>query len=267
MPRITGPEFDTRIYVGAVSHRRIQPVAHRFSYKIFSLLINIDELPRLANSRRWFSYNRFGLISFQDRDHGPKDGTPLRPWIEEKLRDGGLTFAAGAIRLLCFPRLFGMVFNPLSIWYCYDTDEKLRAVLYEVRNTFGEWRGYLLPVTGNHGPGQTTVRQACDKAFYVSPLMEMDCKYHFTLSEPAEKLTVAIRETRQGERTLLAAQIGNAEACTDRNLRRVFWSHPLMYFKIIGAIHWEALRTFLKGAPFRLNPRGKTGDVTHPDKD
>ncbi len=258
--------FDTRLYVGAVSHRRLRPVSHRFAYKIFSILINIDEAPDLDRSLRWFTHNRLGLISFMDKDHGPKDGSPLRPWVIGKLRAGGYEFEPGSIKLLCFPRLFGFVFNPLSIWYCYDTAEKLRAVLYEVRNTFGEWRGYLLPVNRPEGSSARIVRQTCRKTFYVSPLMEMNCDYHFSLSEPGETLTVGIRETREGERILLAAQTGKSVPFTDKNIFRTFLSHPLMYFKIVAGIHWEAFRTLVKGAKFYANPQTKTGDVTYPDQ-
>lgn len=258
--------FDTRIYVGAVSHRRVKPVSYRFTYSIFSLLINIDELPDLDRSRSWFVYNRFGLMGFRDKDHGAKDGSPLRPWIEEKLRDGGYAFTPGAIRLLCFPRLFGLVFNPLSIWYCYDTEDNLRTVLYEVRNTFGEWRGYMLPVAENNAGRSTGIRQSCDKTFYVSPLLDMNCRYNFTLNDPAEKLSIGIRETQADKRTLLAVQTGKRVSFTARNIRRTLLSHPLMYFKIIAAIHWEALRVLLKGVKFHVNPRSKSGDVTYPDK-
>ncbi|MCI5046386.1 MAG: DUF1365 domain-containing protein [Aquisalinus sp.] len=258
--------FDTRLYVGAVSHRRLRPVSHRFSYRIFSSLINIDELPALDSKLKWFKYNRFGLLGFRDRDHGAKDGSPLRPWIERKLRDGGYDFKPGTIRLLCFPRLLGLVFNPLSIWYCHDTEGRLRVILYEVRNTFGEWRGYMLPVENQDQPEAANIRQACDKSFYVSPLMEMNCRYHFSLNEPAEKLRVGIRETQENQRTLLAVQTGRRVPFTDKNLLGTFLSHPLMYFKIVAAIHWEALRVLLKGVKFQVNPRGQTGDVTYPEK-
>lgn len=264
----TKPDHDSRIYVGAVSHRRLKPVSHRFTYQIFSLLIDIDELPELDRDLRWFAHNRFALLSFMDKDHGPKDGSPLRPWIEARLAEGGLDFTPGAIRVLCFPRLFGFVFNPLSIWYCHDTDGVLRAILYEVRNTFGQWRGYLLPVDEARKPGEP-VRQACDKAFYVSPLMEMDCRYHFTLTEPGEKVLIGIRETRRNgqgedERTLLAVQTGTARRISDASLLKTFLAHPLMFFKIVAAIHWEAIRTLIKGAPFRANPQTTNGDVVYP---
>ncbi len=258
--------FDTRLYVGAVSHRRLRPVSHRFNYRIFSLLINIDELPELDQASKCFSHNRFGLLGFRDKDHGAKDGSSLRPWIEQKLREGGYDFAPGAMRLLCFPRLMGLVFNPLSIWYCHDTDGRLRVILYEVRNTFGEWRGYMLPVHRENRSEGADIRQACDKSFYVSPLMEMNCRYHFSLNEPAEKLRVGIRETQENQRTLLAVQTGRRVPFTDENLIKTFLSHPLMYFKIVAAIHWEALRVLLKGVKFQVNPRGKSGDVTYPEK-
>ena len=259
----TTPDFSTCFYDGAVSHRRLAPVSNRFVYNVFSLMLDIDELPALARHSRWFGHNRLAPMSFHDKDHGAKDGSSLRPWIEEQLARGGFDFNPGRVRLLCFPRLFGFVFNPLSVWYCHDTDDRLRAILYEVRNTFGEWRGYLLPVDTDREDG-AAIRQACDKAFYVSPLMEMDCRYHFTLNEPEETLSIAIRETRAGERTLLAAQTGRALPFSATTIRLLLGTHPLMFFKIVAAIHWQAVRTLIKGAPFRTNPNGPTGDVIYP---
>jgi hypothetical protein len=255
--------FDTRIYEGAVSHRRIRPVSHRFVYRVFSFLINIDELPALDKAHRWFAFNRTGLFSFHEKDHGPKDGSPLRPWIAEQLKTAELDFPLGTVRLLCFPRIFGLVFNPLSVWYCYDTSQKLRAVLYEVRNTVGEWRGYLLPVDANRAEG-TLIRQACDKAFYVSPLMTMNCRYNFTLNEPDDQMTIAIRETEEGNRTLMAAQTGKRRTFSDKTLRNLFLRHPLMFVKVVGGIHWEAFRLMAKGLKYYANPGKKTGDVTAP---
>ena len=264
MPK-TNPRFDTRIYEGAVSHRRLHPVSHRFAYRVFSFLINLDELPDLDKEHRWFAHNRAALFSFHDKDHGPKDGTSLRPWMQQHLDEGGYDFTLGPVRLLCFPRIFGFVFNPLSIWYCYDTSQNLRVILYEVRNTMGQWRGYLLPVDEDRQPN-AMIRQACDKAFYVSPLMDMDCRYNFALNEPEAKLSIAIRETSENKRTLLAVQTGERRFFSDKALLRIFWRHPLMFFKIVAGIHWEAFRLMMKGMKYRPNPQAQTGDVISPGK-
>ncbi len=264
MPKETHTDLDSRLYVGGVSHRRIRPLSHRFSYKVFSLLINLDELPKLDAMSRLFAINKFAPMSFYDEDHGPKDGSPLKPWIAQKLNEADLYFSLGKVQLLCFPRLFGFTFNPISVWYCYDTEDNLRAVLYEVRNTFGEWRGYLLPVAKDHK--SRTVKQYCEKAFYVSPLMDMNCQYHFTLHIPDEKLLVAIRETQENQRTLLAAQTGTALPFSSASLKKVLATHPLMFVKVVWGIHYHAIRMILKGGKFFTNPSGKTGDIVSPSK-
>ncbi len=260
----TAPEINTRLYIGAVSHRRLKPVQHAFKYRVFSGLFDIDELEQLGRERRWFSHNRWGFLSIYDKDHGAKDGQPLRPWIESELKKGGFDFEAGKILLHCFPRIFGLVFNPISVWFIYDKQDNLRAILHEVRNTFGEWRGYLLPVDDKRND-KTLIRQACDKTFYVSPLMEMNCHYNFTIMEPGERYSLAIRETQNGERVLMAAQTAEARPFSDRNILKTVFTHPLQYFKVILAIHFEAIRTMIKGAKYIGNPKKKNGDVTFPN--
>lgn len=255
--------YSTRLYIGAVSHRRLKPVAHHFKYRVFSVLFDLDELEILSRKSRWFSYNKVNLLSFHDKDHGAKDGSPLRPWIEGELQKGGLHFPLGKIKLHCFPRLFGLVFNPISVWFLYDKNEHLRAILHEVRNTFGQWRGYLMPVDETRRAG-SLIRHDCEKTFYVSPLIEMKCHYYFTLAEPGARYTNAIRETQNGDRILLAAQSAHAKAFTEGNILKTVFSHPLQYFKVIFAIHFEALRTLLKGVRFVRNPNTKNGDVTFP---
>ena len=134
------------LYVGEVMHRRSRPKAYEFVYRVFNIVVDIDKLRDDALGRRLFSYNRFNLFSFYDRDHGARDGSTLRPWVEKHLADAGLSHAAAHIRLLCMPRVLGYVFDPISIYYCSDPEGNLAAVLYEVKNTFGDQHGYLFPV-------------------------------------------------------------------------------------------------------------------------
>ncbi len=256
-------QFKTKLYIGEVSHRRLKPVGHHFKYKVFSALFDLDELPELGKNHRWFSHNRLGLLSFYDKDHGPKTGAPLRPWIEQQLRKGGYDFLLGAVKIHCFPRILGFVFNPISVWFIYDSHERLRAVLHEVRNTQGQWRGYLLPVDANRDE-KKLIRQECDKTFYVSPLMEMNCHYHFTLQDPGDYYSLAIRETQNGEKVLLASHTGKARDFTDGKILKTFASHPLQFFKVVIGIHFEALRILLKGVSYKPNPQSQNGDVTFP---
>ena len=181
------------LYFGRVMHKRLIPFRHRFTYRVFSLFIDLDELPALDRGPRLFSHNRWNLFAFFDRDHGPRDGSPLRPWIERRLAEADIDLAGGPVRLLCFPRLFGFVFNPLSLWFCYHQSGRLAAVLYEVSNTFGQWHSYLIPIDRGQKAGRA-IRQSCDKRLYVSPFIGMVSTYHFRLLEPDARLAVAIRQ-------------------------------------------------------------------------
>ncbi len=233
------------LYAGIVIHRRMKPRRHALRYRVFSLLLDLDELPDLGRRLRLFSYNRFGIFGFHDRDHGPRDGTPLRPWVEAALRRAGIDTAGGAIRLLCYPRVFGYVFNPLSVFFCYHREGALQAILYEVRNTFGEKHGYLIPVAGD-GP---VVRQSCDKAFFVSPFIDMAQTYHFQVRPPDDRIAVAIRQDDPEGALLYASFTGNKKPLDDRSLGWAFLRYPLLSLKVIGGIHWEALKLWLKGIP------------------
>ena len=135
--------FNSCIYSGFVTHRRFKPKRHFFSYKTFSLLIDLNELENLEKKINLFSYNKFNILSFYDVDHGPRDGSSLFKWVMNRLVDAKINIGSGSIKLLCYPRFFGYVFNPLSIFYCYDENSKLKAILYEVKNTFNEQHTYV----------------------------------------------------------------------------------------------------------------------------
>jgi DUF1365 family protein len=229
----------SHIYVGQVVHQRHRPKKHNLRYRVFSVLVDLDELPQL-DALRWFGHNRAALFSFRDADHG--DGRPLRDWVADQLAGEGLP-APSRIRLLCYPRILGYVFNPLTVWYCDDATGKPLATIYEVHNTFGERHTYVLPAAA--------AQQEADKAFYVSPFIDMDCRYEFRLSQPDERVRVAINETQDGVPLLYAAFIGAREPFTDATLLKLFFSHPLMTFKVTAGIHWEALRLILKGIRIR----------------
>jgi DUF1365 family protein len=236
------------IYATRVMHKRMRPVRHRFVYNVFSLLLDLDELDEIDRRLRLLSVQRFNLMSFLFKDHGLRDGSDIRPWVDEQFERAGLPRPART-RLLCFPRLFGYVFNPLSIYYGYDTDERLMGIVYEVKNTFGGQHCYVLPVEA----GTTVVRQSCNKEFYVSPFIPMEATYHFKLEAPDERLMVAILETTAEGPLLVATQHGERRPLTDRQILRCLLVNGLMTVKVIAGIHWEALRLFIKRVP--LVPR------------
>lgn len=244
------------LYFGTVLHKRVRPRSHRFRYRVFSLFVDLDELPSLSQSRRFFSYNRWNLISFYDRDHGCGDGA-LRAVVDAKLAAAGIADADGKVRLLCFPRVLGYVFNPLSIYFCHRIDGSLAALIYEVRNTFGGRHHYVIPVVAS---ADDVVRQNCDKVFYVSPFLPMEARYSFRIARPGKSMAVAIDQTDSAGLILKASWSGRRVALTDAMLLRVFLWYPLMTLKIIAGIHWEALRLWLKKCPVypHCGPQSRT---------
>tara|TARA_Y100000591_G_scaffold321634_1_gene336901 strand:- start:163 stop:924 length:762 start_codon:yes stop_codon:yes gene_type:complete len=235
--------METCIYKGIVTHRRFKPKRHFFSYKTFSIYFDIDELRDIEKKISIFSLNKFNIFSFYNKDHGDRDGTDLKIWVKKNLQKFNINFKVSKIKLLCFPRIFGYVFNPISIFYCYNENSKLSAILYEVKNTFNEQHTYIFPVDEN----VKIITQSCNKKFYVSPFMEMDTSYNFRLAEPKEKLSVYIKQSDKDGMLLSACQIGKKEKLSTKNLLMNFLKHPMMTIKIIMAIHFEALRLWTKG--------------------
>ncbi len=245
------------LFVGKVWHRRWKPKAHRLDYRVFSALIDLDELAELERRSRFFSHNRFNLFSLRDRDFGPGDGTPLKPWVAQQLGAAGLDASDLRVELLCYPRMFGYAFNPLSVYFCRrGADGALIAILYEVHNTFGQRHCYLIPA----GTGDGVVRQVCAKSFYVSPFIDMQATYHFRILPPAaapaggDRLAVVIHQTDPAGRLLDASFIAARRDWSDAALLSLLASHPLMTLKVIAGIHWEALKLWLKGIKLVSRP-------------
>lgn len=248
------------ILFGKVLHERYFPVEYRFVYRVFSLMLDIDELPQLSRRLRLFSHNRFNIFSFYDRDHGPGADAPLQPWIHALLAANGVHLEGGRIKLLCFPRVLGYVFNPLSTWYCYHADGSLRAVLCEVSNTFGERHHYLLHENGR--PLRWPVKGEKEKVFHVSPFIGMNARYRFRLSRRDDRVAVLIRESYGGKPMLVASLAGRLRDLSDRRLIGAALAYPFLTLKVIAAIHWHALSLWLKGARFYPKPNPPARDVT-----
>ena len=234
------------IYNGTVIHKRFKPKVHFFKYSVFSLLIDLSELNYLNKKVKFFSYNRFNFVSFYEKDHGNRDGSSLITWVKKNLNDNNIDSENIKIKLLCYPRILGYVFNPLSVFYIYDESEKLVCILYEVKNTFGEQHTYIFKVDND----QKLYQHNCSKKFHVSPFIEMNCKYFFRLLKPGEKISVIIDQYQTDEKILYASQDGQRVDFNTKELIKSYLKHPLMTFKIISAIHFEAFKLWVKGIKF-----------------
>ena len=248
-PLFPPPSAAASLYVGPVMHARLKPKAHRFTYDVFSLLIDLDRLDDASNASRLFSIGRFNLVSFFERDHGDRSTTPLSAQIRATLSRAGVETEGGRVLLLCYPRILGYQFNPIATYWAYDAAGDLKAVVYEVTNTFHERHAYVAPVReGELGPAG--LRQSRDKLMYVSPFLDMGMDYAFRMRPPGENVRLRILESDAEGPILSATFAGEREALTSRTLARLCARLPFMTLKIMAAIHFEALRLWLKG--FRL---------------
>ncbi len=250
---------DAALYRAEVTHARFGRVRHKLRHSVFYLYLDLARLDQVAQTCRFFSYNRFNLISFFDGDHGALDGQPAKAWVEGYLKRAGLYDPQGRIFLLALPRVLGYVFNPLSVYYCFDRDGQLRAVMHEVRNTFGELHGYLLPAVAT---AEGVVHQEADKHFYVSPFMAMKARYRFRLNLPGKKLILGIRESGADGTGLAACLVGARRSLDDWQILGAVLAMPLMTLKVISSIHLHAVRLWLKGATFHRKPPAPDEAVT-----
>ena len=250
------------IYNGQVIHKRFKPKEHFFRYKVFSLFLDLSEIKLIEKKISFFSYNKFNLISFFDKDHGSRNGSSLSEWVKKNLKRSGLNTKDIKIKLLCYPRILGYVFNPLSIFFVYNSKSSLIAILYEVKNTFGEQHTYVFR-TNSSGK---KIQNNCEKKFYVSPFMDLSSKYYFKILVSKSKLSVVIDQRDNEGKLLYASQDGIRRELSSRNLILSYMKHPLMTFKIISAIHFEALRLWLKGIKLIKKEKKIKNNITIEEK-
>ncbi|MDG1415884.1 MAG: DUF1365 domain-containing protein [Alphaproteobacteria bacterium] len=243
---MTAPgSLKSAFYWGRVMHQRMNPKKHRFRYRVFSVLFDLDELETLDRELPLFGHNRFSLYSFNDRDHGPCDGSPLRPWLDAHLSAAHIDLEGGRVQILCMPRVLGHTFNPISVWFCYGPDEDLRAVLYEVHNTFGDKHSYLVPINDAQAD-QRVLHHDAVKKLYVSPFMPVTGGYSFRLEPAGETYSLLIRyEGEEGDR-LIATHRAKRTQLTAKALLQALFKAPMIPLKVVFEIHWEALHLFTR---------------------
>ncbi len=235
------------LYTGDVYHSRKRPREHRLRYRVFTLLLNLDEIPSIASSLWLFSHNRWNLLGFHDKDFGEGRQESLRTYIERLLQENDIEESPDTILLSCYPRILGYVFNPLSLFYCINEKGRLFAVVHEVHNTFGERHAYVLPVLSN---SQEWIHQEATKELFVSPFAQMNMHYDFRLNLPDEKQVIVIKASDEDGVLITASYTASKQSLTAAALTRAFCRVPLMSFKVIVAIHWEALRLWIKRVPW-----------------
>jgi DUF1365 family protein len=245
------------IYEGSTTHVRVKPFEHRLQYGLFALLIDLDELEDL-DQFRFFSHNRFNLVSFFDIDHGARDASDLREWMRDQLHDAGFAEEPGRIRLLCLPRIAGYEFNPLTIWFVDAADGSPRWILYEIHNTFGEAHSHLVEVDD-----EDRHRHSFRKEFFVSPFFDVEGAYRVRIRQPGERMSVSITYEVDGETVFTASLMGKRLPLTSKTLVGATIRYPLITFKVMAAIHWEAAKLWVKGARYRRRPEPPVHAVSH----
>jgi DUF1365 family protein len=236
---------------GSVLHVRHLPVRHRFVYPMFFLRLPLSRLDSLGGAL--LGIDRPRPMSLQRRDHGPRNGEPLLPWIRDLLRSEGLDYVDGEVVLQTLPRILGYVFNPVSFWFCHDRGGVLRAVLCEVSNTFGEHHNYLV-VHEDGRPIAATDTIRARKVFHVSPFFPVRGEYRFRFGTASGRSSAAIDYHEEGRRLLTTRLTGQVQPLTAAALTRALLRFPLQTFGVVARIHWQALRLWLKRVPLVRKP-------------
>ena len=261
------PSHAAELCVGRVVHKRLRPVVHPFSYSVFFLRMDVARFNEIGN--RWLSRDRFNLLSVATSDYGPRDGSNLETWARGLLATMDIQTANGAIVLQAFPRVLGYVFNPISVWYCFDREGRLRAAICEVNNTFGERHNYIV-AHSDERPIEPGDWLTAKKVFHVSPFCEVKGHYRFRFEQTGERAFAQIdfydaAETvppDENDKLIVTTIHGKPGALTAANSINAFFTHPLMTFGVVGRIHWQALKLWLKRVKFIRKPQPPATETT-----
>ena len=244
------------LLVGRIMHQRLLPLSHGFRYPISMYRLDLDELPALDRGLRLFGVNRHRPVAFHDRDHLGAPDTGVRANIDSRLRAEGIVDPVSRVELVTQCRVFGYVFNPVSFFLCYSPDEALRAIVAEVHNTFGEQHCYVLPAgsAGGDPPGDGPHTWHDKKTFHVSPFMTLDGTYRFQFSVTDDHLDVRIDLHRDGRPVFVSRLSLDRQPLTDIGLALALVRDPLSTIRVVAAIHWQAMRLWLKGMAYVPKP-------------
>jgi uncharacterized protein len=242
--------ISTSLYRGRVRHTRVKPRVITLKHKCFWLALDIDCLSAIASRLYILSRNTANILSFHDRDHGDGGDKPLREQVEALLATAGLSKKPASIILFCMPRVLGYGFNPISMYLCHNDEGIVYAVVYQVHNTFGQRHSYVVPVEECNGRSV----QSANKSFYVSPFMDMDLQYTFKLEVSETKLLLSISAADSEGPVIFTSLAANRAELSNRALLTTWLAHPLLTFKVISAIHFHAVRIWIKGIKLRLRP-------------
>ena len=241
-------KFRSKLFSNIVMHQRLLPFKYRFKYSLISFNLYYDELKSLDTSISFFSYNKFNIFSFYDRDHGYRDHRSLNQFVKKILSKNAIKYNNLKFSILCFPRILGYVFNPISVIFCFE-QEALIAILYEVKNTSNEQHTYCF--ANKNFSIKKTFKHRCKKIFYVSPFIGMNYYYKFSTQTPSDKLSLLIEQfNTKDEKVFFASQIGKKTYFTSATIMKSFFKNPLMTFRVIFGIHYQALKIFFKGGKY-----------------
>lgn len=238
-----------RLWRGHTVHQRSVPFEHRFKYGLALIDVDIDRLDEASDQCGAFSVDRSNLFSLDRKDHGVRRSEDLRPWAESQFAQAGIQLDGGAIRLVTFPRHGFYKFSPISLWLGHDPSGALRGVLYEVNNTFGETHTYVArtPETERH-------RHQTDKAFHVSPFFDVSGQYEFSLRWTPQRLKLTVATLKGVQRTHVATIDAKARPATTPAFLALATTKPLSSLAVSLAIHWQALKLWIKGAKYHAKP-------------
>lgn len=243
--------IENGLVMATVSHSRLRPAKNSFRYKVYYLCFPLGKKNELSSP--FLSLDRLNLFSFFSKDYGDHSGQ-LESWVRKLLAQFQLVEADGDIVLMTMPRVFGYAFNPVNFWFCLDKVGSLRAVISETHNTFGEKHSYFL-AHADRRPILETDDLVCEKIFHVSPFLEVKGSYSFRFLYSSDRVGVWINYKDESGKLLLTSVVGRREALSTRGLLKSFFCCPLLTFKVVVMIHYQALRLFLKKVRFYKKPK------------